>query len=114
MPPTGLRSMRRCALATEDVEAAAGHDDRHHERDDGQADVVGYRHRHDEGEHADEMHRPYSASHRDRGRHQPYAAREAAGDPRVSAEIEGGVRGEGGDEGGENDEIRIMRSRDER
>jgi hypothetical protein len=31
---------RRCALATDDVKAAARYDDRHDERNDGQSDVV--------------------------------------------------------------------------
>ena len=88
---------RRCALVPDDVEAAAGYGNRHHEGKDGQVDVVGHRHRHAEGEHGDEVHRPYSASHGDRGRHQPQATRKSAGDPHVRGEIEGGVRGEAGD-----------------
>src|SRR6267378_7082557 len=83
---------RRCALATNDVKAAAGYEDRHHERKDGQSDVVGHWCRHDKGEHADEVHRPYSASHCDRSRYQPNATRKSPGGSRVPAEIEGGVR----------------------
>src|SRR5258708_12403659 len=62
---------RRSALATNDVKAAAGYDNRHHERKGRQSDVVGHRCRHDEGEHGDEVHRPYSTSHCNRGSHQP-------------------------------------------
>src|SRR6202162_2554622 len=82
---------RRCALATDDVKAAAGYEDRHQERKNGQSDVVGHRYRHDEGEHTDEMHCPYPASHRDRSRHQPDATRKSPSSSHVTAEIEGGV-----------------------
>ena len=71
-------------------------------------DVVGHRYRHDEGEHADEVHRPYSASHCDRSRYQPDATRKSLGGPHVPAETEGGVRREGGDQNGQSDEIRIV------
>src|SRR4030088_2683568 len=99
---------RRRALATDDVKAAAGYKDRYHERKGGQSDVVGHRYRHAEGEHGDEVHRPYSASHCDRGRHQPHATRKSPGGPPVPAEIEGGVRRERGDQRGPRDEIRIV------
>src|SRR5216684_3208986 len=82
---------RRSALATNDVKAAAGYDHRHHERKGGQSDVVGHRYRHDEGEHGDEVHRPYSASHCDRGSHQPHATRKSPGGSHMPTEIEGGV-----------------------
>ncbi len=98
----------RFALATDDVKAAAGHEYRHQERKGGQSDVVGHRSRHDEGEHGDEVHRPYSASHCDRGSHQPHATREPLGGPHMPTEIEGGVRREGGDQNGQSDEIRIV------
>src|SRR5258707_4678665 len=68
---------RRCALATDDVKAAAGYEDRHQKRKGGQSDVVGHRYRHNEGEHADEVHRPYSASHCDSSRYQPDATRKS-------------------------------------
>src|SRR5258708_31718607 len=80
-----------CALATDDVKAAASYKDRYHERKGGQSDVVGHRYWHAEGEHGDEVHRPYSASHCDRGRHEPRATRKSPGRPHVPAEIEGGV-----------------------
>src|SRR3984893_17993301 len=99
---------RRCALATDYVKAAAGYEDRHQERKGGQPDVVGHRYRHDEGEHADEVHRPYSASHCDRSRYPPDATRKPPGGPHVPTEIEGGVRREGGDQNGQSDEIRIV------
>jgi hypothetical protein len=99
---------RRCALATNDVKTAAGYQDRHHERKGGQSDVVGHRCRHGEGEHGDEVHRPYSASHCDRGRHQPHATRKSPGRPHVPTEIEGGVRREGGHQNGQSDKIRIV------
>src|SRR3979411_2934941 len=99
---------RRSALATNDVKAAAGYEHRHHERKCGQSDVVGHRGRHDEGEHGDEVHRPYSASHLDRGSHQPHATRRSPGGPHMRTEIEGGVRREGGDQNGQSDEIRIV------
>src|SRR5258708_6274051 len=85
---------RRCAPATDDVKAAAGYEDRHQQRKGGQSDVVGHRYRHDEGEHADEVHRPYSASHRDRGSHQPHATPKSPGGSHMPTEIEGGVRRE--------------------
>src|SRR5438445_7909649 len=88
---------RRYALATDDVKAAAGHEDRHQERKSGRSDVVRHRYRHDESEHADEVHRPYSASHCNRSRYQPDAPRKSPGGPHVPAEIESGVRREGGD-----------------
>src|ERR1700737_4463674 len=99
---------RRSALATNDVKAAAGYEHRHHERKGGQSDVVGHRCRHDEGEHADEVHRPYSASHCDRGSHQPHATRKSPGGLHMPTEIEGGIRGQGGDQNGQSDEIRIV------
>src|ERR1700694_1909893 len=99
---------RRCALATDDVKGAAGYEDRHYERKGGQSDLVGHRYRHDEGEHGDEVHRPYSASHSDRGRHQPHATRNSSGGRYAPAEIEGGVRRKGGDQNGQRDEIRIV------
>jgi hypothetical protein len=99
---------RRRALATNDVKAAAGYEDRHYERKGGQSNVVRHRGRHDEGEHGDEVHRPYSASHCERGSYQPHAARKSPGRPRVPTEIEGGVRREGGDQNGQSDEIRIV------
>src|ERR1700731_3124180 len=99
---------RRCALATNYVKAAAGYEDRHQERKGGQPDVVGHRYRHDEGEHADEVHRPNSASHCDRSRYQPDATRKSLGGPHVPAETEGGVRREAGDQNGQSDEIRII------
>src|SRR6266436_1740148 len=86
---------RRCALATDDVKAAAGYEDRQQERKGGRSDVVGHRYRHDEGENADKVHRPYSTSHCDRSRYQPDATRKSPGSPHVPAEIEGGVRCEG-------------------
>src|SRR5260221_14264630 len=82
---------RRCAPATDDVKADAGYEDRHQERKGGQSGVVGHRYRHDEGEHADEVHRPYSASHRDRGGHEPCPTCKSSGGPYVLAEVEGGV-----------------------
>src|SRR5438552_691087 len=91
---------RRGALATDDVKAAAGCDDRYYEREDGHSDVVGHRNRHFEREHGDEVHRPYAASHGDRGRRQPHVTRKSPGAPHALAEIEGGVRREGGDENG--------------
>src|ERR1700730_12650602 len=99
---------RRSALATDDVKAAAGYKDRNHERKDGQSDVVGHRYRHAEGEHADEVHRPYSASHCDRGRHQPHATCNSAGVRHATAEIEGGIRCKDGDHNGQRDEMRIV------
>src|SRR4030088_1622605 len=99
---------RRRALATDYVKAAAGYKHRSPERKDGQSDVVGHRYRHAEGEHGDEVHRPYSASHCDRGRHQPHATRKSPGDRHAPAEVEGGVRREGGDKNGKSDEIRIV------
>src|SRR5436309_7384190 len=99
---------RRGALATDDVKAAAGGEDRHHEGKDGQSDVVGHRYRHFEGEHGDEVHRPYAAAHWDRGSHQPHATRKSPGGPHAPAEIEGGVRREGGDENGQSNEIGIV------
>jgi hypothetical protein len=99
---------RRCAPATDDVKADAGYEDRHQERKGGQSGVVGHRYRHDEGEHADEVHRPYSASHRDRSRYQPDATRNSLGGPRVPAKVEGGVRREAGDQNGQSHEIRIV------
>ena len=99
---------RRYARATDDVKAAAGYQDRHHEGKGGQADVVGHRCRHDEGEHGDEVHRPYAASHCDRGRRQPHATRESSGRRHAPAEIEGGVRREGSDQNGQGNEIRIV------
>src|SRR3977135_3728854 len=99
---------RRCALATDDVKGAAGYEDRHYERKDGQSDVVGHRYRHDEGEHGDEVHRPYSASHCDRGRQEPHATRKSPGGPRVTTEIEGRVRPEGTDENGQKDTVQIV------
>src|SRR5258708_23415833 len=97
---------RRCALATDDVKAAAGYEDRHHERKGGQSDVVGHWCRHDKSEHADEVHRPYSASHCERGSHQPHATYKSPGGPQVRTEIEGGVRRETGDQDRQSDEIR--------
>src|SRR5260370_17021165 len=82
---------RRCALATNDVKAAAGYEDRHHERKGSQSDIVGHRCRHDEGEHADEMHRPYSASHCERGSDQPPATRKSPGAPHVATDIHAGI-----------------------
>src|SRR5713101_3619365 len=99
---------RRGALATDDVKAAAGYEGRHHEGKDGQSDVVGHRYRRFEGEHGDEVHRPYSASHRDRGRRQPHATRKSTCGSHVPAEIEGGVRRETGDQNGQHDEIWIV------
>src|SRR6202171_411290 len=93
---------RRFALATDYVKAAAGYKDRYHERKDGQSDVVGHRYRHAEGEHGDEVHRPYPASHCDCGRQKPHATRKSPGEPRVTTEIEGGVRREGSDQNGQN------------
>ena len=52
----------RYARATDDVEAAARGHDRQYEGKDGQADIVGHRHRQLEGEHGDEVHRPYAGS----------------------------------------------------
>jgi hypothetical protein len=101
---------RRCALLADDVKAAAGHQDRDRERKGGQSDVVGHRYRHAEGEHGDEVHRPYSAPHRDRGRREPRATRKSAGVPHVPAEIERGVGRHTGDQNGQRDEIRIVRS----
>src|SRR5258708_4188187 len=101
---------RRSALATNDVKAAAGYDNRHHERKGRQSDVVGHRYRHDEGEHGDEVHRPYSASHCNRGSHQPRATCKSPGGPHMPTEIEGGVRREAGDQNGQSDEIRIVYS----
>ena len=99
---------RRSALATNDVKAAAGYEHRHHERKGGQSDVVGHRRRQDEGEHGDEVHRPYAAPHRDSGRRQPHAASESSGRRHAAAEIEGGVRCKGGDQNGQRHEIRIV------
>src|SRR5712664_2461930 len=101
---------RRGAPATDDVKAAAGSEDRHHEGKDGQSDVVGHRYRHFEGEHGDEVHRPYAAAHCDRGRHQPHATRKSPGGPDAPAEIEGGVRRKEGDENGQSNEIGIVGS----
>src|SRR5437879_8379779 len=83
---------RRAALATDDVKAAGGCEDRHHEGKDGQSDVVGHRYRHFEGEHGDEVHRQYAASHCDRGRDKPNATLESPGGPTPPAEIASGVR----------------------
>src|ERR1700704_5476656 len=94
------QATRRYALATDDVKAAARYKDRHQERKRGQSDVVGHRYRHDEGEHADEVHRPDSASHDDRRPYQPDATRQSPGGRHLPAEIEAGVRREGGDENG--------------
>src|SRR5712692_8816218 len=69
---------RRSALATNDVKAPAGYEYRHHERKSGQSDVVGHRCRQDEGEHGNEVHRPYAASHCDSGRRQPHATPESS------------------------------------
>src|SRR5258705_6925736 len=102
------KAKRRCALATDDVKGAAGYEDRHYERKGGKSDVVGHGYRNDEGEHGDEVHRPYPASHCDRGRHQPHATRKSPGGRHAPAEVEGGVRREGGDKNGKSDEIRIV------
>src|ERR1700730_18398521 len=106
-------AQRRCTLATNDVKADAGYQDRYHERKNGQSDVVGHRYRHDEREHGDEVHRPYSAPHRKRGSYQPRATRESPGGPQVPTEIEGGVRREAGNQNGQSDEIRIVCSGNE-
>src|SRR5260221_5715133 len=76
-----IEAKRRWAWATNDVKSAAGYEDRHHERKGGQSDVVGHRCRHDEGEHGDEVHRPYAASHCERGSHQPHATCKSPGRP---------------------------------
>src|SRR5258708_36258362 len=89
---------RRSALATNDVKAATGYDNRHHERKGGQSDVVGHRYRQDEGEHGNEVHRPYAASHYDSGRRQPHATSEASGRRHAPAENEGGGKCKGGDQ----------------
>jgi hypothetical protein len=99
---------RRSALATDDVKAAAGYDNRHNERKGGRSDVVGHRHRQGEGEHGDEVHRPDAASHCDSGRRQPHATSESSGRRHVRAEIEGGVRCEDGDQNRQSDEIWIV------
>jgi hypothetical protein len=91
-----------------DVKADAGYEDRYHERKDGQSDVVGHRYRHDKREHGDEVHRPYSASHCQRGSHQPHATRESPGGGHVPTEIEGSVRHQAGDQNRQSDEIRIV------
>src|ERR1700736_4157738 len=108
--PAENEAKRRCALATDDVKAAAGYENRHYERKGSQSDVIGHRYRHGEGEHGDEVHRPYPASHYDRGRHQPHATRKCPGGRHAPAKIKGGVRREGGDQNGKSDEIRIVRS----
>src|SRR5258708_29980287 len=82
---------RRSALATNDVKAAAGYDNRHHERKGRQSDVVGHRCRHDEGEHGDEVHRPYSTSHCNLGSPQPHATGKSPRGPHIPTEIESAV-----------------------
>jgi hypothetical protein len=99
---------RRRAPAAEDIKCAAGDDDRHQQRNRGGYDIVGHWYRHDEGEHANEVHRPDSASHRDRGRYQPDVTRNSPSDPHVPTEIEGGVGREGCDQYGQRDEICIV------
>src|SRR5258707_4461531 len=59
------------------------------------------------------MHRPYAASHRDRGGKQPQTTREAPGGSRARGEIEGGIGREGRDEDGKGDEVRIVCSGNE-
>jgi len=103
----------RYARATDDVEAAAREQDRQQEGKDGQADIVGHRHRQHEGEHGDEVHRPYAASHGERGRRQPDAVRGPAvrgslGQLYAVAEIQGRVRREASDQDGQGSEIRIV------
>ena len=94
--------------AADDVEAAAGYEDRQYEGKASQFDVVGHRDRHNEGEHADEVHRPYAAPHRDRGRRQPYAARRSPSRLDSPAKIERGVGCEASDQNGQSNEIRIV------
>ena len=98
----------RYARATDNVEAAARGQDRQHEGKDGQADIVGHRHRQHEGEHGDEVHRPYAASQGERGRREPDAVRGSLGQRHVSAEIQGRVRREASDQDGQGNEVRIV------
>ena len=88
---------RRYDLAADDVKADARYEDCHQERNGGQPNVVRHRYRHDEGEHADEVHRPYPASHGDRSEYQPHMTGRSPGGRHVSAEIERGVGRERGD-----------------
>jgi hypothetical protein len=81
-----------------------------YEGKDCQADIVGHRRRQHEGEHGDEMHRPYAASHGECGRRQPDAVRGSLGHRQASANTQGRVRREGSDQDGQGDEIRIVRS----
>jgi len=99
---------QRSTAATDDIKPATGYEHRHHEGKGGQADVVGHRCRHGEGEHGNEVHRPYAAPHRDSGCRQPHATRESPGSRHTPAEIEGGVRRKGGDQNGQRHEIRIV------
>ena len=103
------RQLKRRRLAGPDhVEADAGHRDGYQERQDRQPEIEADRHRHEEGEHGDEMHRPDAAAHGDRGGRQPAAACPAGRRPDSAGKVERGVGCKGGHRIGQRDQIRVI------
>jgi hypothetical protein len=95
-------------MAADDVKAGQGREDGDHQGKGGQADVVGHRYRHGKSQHADEMHRPYSAAQGDRCGGEPDPARSPARAAYPPAKIECRIRRKAGAQNGQSDEIRII------
>ena len=98
---------RRLARA-DDVEPAAGDGDRDQQRKNRQARIITDRHRHHEGEHGDEMHRPDAAAHRERRGREPRMPHPAMRGPDAAAEIQRRIRRKAGDREGERDEVGVV------
>jgi hypothetical protein len=103
----GELEVRRPACA-DHVEADAGDGHGDEQRECREAQVEAHRHRHDEGQHGDEMHRPDAAAHGDRRDGEPAAARQALRHPHPAAEVERGVRGKACHQDRQRDEIEIV------
>jgi hypothetical protein len=82
------------AARPHDREADPGEQDREHQRDEGQADVVLDRNAELEGQHGDEVHRPDAAPHGNRGGDQPDGARHRG--RRLAIAVRDAERGERG------------------
>ena len=96
------------AAAAHPSEADPRHGDGDDERQDREADFVADRHRHLEGEHADEMHRPDPAAQRDRGGSHPRPAHRRGRAAHAPAQIQRRVGSENGDGDREGDEGRVV------
>ena len=97
-----LRRPASGRATTESAITAPGDRDEH--REDDEAEVVGDRHRHLQGEHADEVHRPDAEADGDAAGGEPAAAGPAGGAGAALGEVEGEVGGDDRDGDRERDQ----------